>query len=220
MNRAENWRSKGEKPPGVFPAARCEGWLRRLGFDRVAALAVLALGRRHRQAHFLPDGAGQKAAHGMRLPARGFHQFLGRYAPGALQQGEDGFSLATLAHPLLLGGFLWAGGLGFGGRFGRFLGWGGLLGRLGLLLRNVGALWRDTRLLGGFRLLARRQGWGAAVFFCNRCIHVLSFGGDYRVHDMDHSGAPGKQVNSVGNRRRRWNGDGCGYRPPLAASGI
>jgi len=37
---------------------------------------------------------------------------------------------------------------------------------------------------------------------------------------LAEDGAPGMQVNSVGNRRRRWNGDGCGYRPPLAAFGI
>jgi hypothetical protein len=70
-------------------------------------------------------------------------------------------------------------------------------GRLPLFLRNVGALWRDTGLFGGFWLLARRWGWGAAVFFCNRCIHVFSFCGSHRDHDMDHSDAPGKQGNSA-----------------------
>jgi hypothetical protein len=47
----------------------------------------------------------------------------------------------------------------------------------------------------------------------------FSFGGDYR-HDIHHSGCSGKQADSDVNRDRRWNGDGHGWRAPLAAFGI
>jgi hypothetical protein len=32
--------------------------------------------------------------------------------------------------------------------------------------------------------------------------------GDYRGHDMDHSGWPEMQAKSERAKRRRWNGDG------------
>jgi len=48
---------------------------------------------------------------------------------------------------------------------------------------------------------------GADFFFQNRDHFEFSFGGDYR-HDMDHSGAPGKQGNSANLPQWRWNGDG------------
>jgi len=49
---------------------------------------------------------------------------------------------------------------------------------------------------------------------------IFSLCGDHRGHDMDHSGASGKQVDSAGNRKRRWNGDHHGYCVQLAAVGI
>ena len=85
---------------------------------------------------------------------------------------------------------------GFLSAFGRFLGWGGLLGRLALLLRNVGALWRNTRLFCGFRLLARRRVRASAGFFRNRFTHVFSLSGDYRVDNIHHSVRKELQENS------------------------
>ena len=177
-------------------------------FDGVAALTVLALGRCDGQAHFLADGPGQEAAYGMWLPTGSSHQILGCYAARPLEQFQNRVSLAACAR-----------GLGFLSGFGRFLRRCRLLGRLPLLLRNVGALWRNTRLFGGFWLLTRCRGLGAPVFFCSRCVHVFSFSGSYRDH-IHHSSATGKQVDSVGNRIRRWNGDGHDQGVRLAAFGI
>jgi hypothetical protein len=194
-----------EKPPRLN-----SGGLRRLlrcwsAFYRIGALSILSPCGRYGQTHLLSDRARQEPAHGMGLPARRFHQLFGSYPARPLKQGENRLGLAALPHALLLGSFFRGAAFGFGGRFGRFLRRAGLLARLALLLRNVRALWLNTGLFGGFRLLSRRWGLGGAGFFCNRCVHVLSFCGDHRGHDMDHSGWPGKQGNSGG--RRRWFGN-------------
>src|ERR1700691_41675 len=123
--------SKRATPPTAGPAARCEG----LGFDRVAAHAVLALKGCNGQSHFLADGARQEPAHGMRLPARDLHQFFSGDAAGPLQQVQDLGGLAAVADTTQL---LSA--------FGRFLGWGGPLSRLTLLRPKVGALWAHVGL--------------------------------------------------------------------------
>ena len=125
-------RLKRATPPGSRPAARGEREGCGLGFDGVAALPVLALGGRHRQAHLLAYRPRQESAHGMRLPAGSLHQLLGGDAAGPLQQFQNLVGLAALA-----------GAFGFLRAFGRFLGRGGLLAGLPLLLRNVGALWRN-----------------------------------------------------------------------------
>src|SRR5271170_6229314 len=144
-----------EAPPSTNPAAWFEANRRGSGFDRVAALSVLALGGGHGQPHFLADSARQEPTNGMRLPAGDFHQLLGGDAARSFEQIQNprGFAAVGLLRAL-----------------GRFLGRSGLPGRLALLLRNVPAVWRDTGLfgglrLGGFRLLARRRGV-ADVFFC------------------------------------------------------
>ena len=91
--------NKRETPPGANPAARkgrnCGG----SAFDGVAALAVLALGGRDRQPHLLPNGPGQEAAHGMRLPASGLLQFLGCDPARPLQQVQDRGRLAAIGAP-------------------------------------------------------------------------------------------------------------------------
>ena len=67
------------------------------------------------------------------------------------------------------------------------------------LRRDVGTLSRDTRLLAGFRLRARRGGLGGFGFYCDRCHYAFSFfRGDYRGHDIDRSGAPELQANCDG----------------------
>src|SRR5207249_4805661 len=57
------------------PPAR-EDRNRRSGFDRIAPLPILGLGGYNFQPQLLRDGTGEKAAHGMRLPAGSFHEFL------------------------------------------------------------------------------------------------------------------------------------------------
>jgi hypothetical protein len=128
-------------PPEVKPAARTNVDWSGSALNRVAVLAVLALDRRDGQPHLLADCARQDAPNGMRLPVGGFHEFLHRGAARAFQQVEDLSRLAAASG----GPFLSA--------FGRFLGGAGLLPRLALVLRNVGALWRTTGLFGGFLLL-------------------------------------------------------------------
>jgi hypothetical protein len=175
-----------ETPPGESPAARGVRNEWKSGFDGVSAISLLCLGGRHSQSHLLADRTGQESPDGMRLPARRLHQFLGSCAARPLQQLQDLGRLAAIACGRSL--FL---------ALGRFLRRAGLLGRLGLFRRNVGALSRNVGLFVGFRLVTCSCGLGGASFFCNRCIHVVSYvGGDHRSHDMDHSGAPELQANS------------------------
>ena len=155
-----------ETPPSINPAAWFAASTADSGFDGVATLAVLLLGGPHRQPHLLADGARQKPAHGMRLPAGQFHQLFCCYAPGPLEQVEDLVGLAALV-----------GDLRFLRARTRFLGGAGLLSRLGSLLRNVGAPWRTAALFGGLWLLSH-GGWSGSGFWCRG--HDVSFGGDYR----------------------------------------
>ena len=199
--------SERETPLGEYPAAqeKREG---RLGSDGVVALAILGLGGCDGKAHLLPQRAADESPHAVGLPVRCFHDLGQGSAILALQQFEDLGRLAAVpgASGLLRG-------------FGRFLGRAGLLAGLALLRRNVGALWRNAGLFVGFWLLTARwrlRGSG----FCDQFSHFdFSFGGDYR-HDIHHSGSRGKQLNSAGNRKRRWNGDDLGRRQQLAAFGI
>jgi hypothetical protein len=139
---------------------------------------------------------------GMRLPAGSLHQFLGRDAAGPLEQVQNLLVLlpsrTAFAFLAPLGAFL--AGMAFFCAARR-------TGRLALLRRNVRAPWRDTRLLGGFGLLACGRSRRGGRFFCSHRGHdVFSFGGDYR-HDIDHSGGTKTQGKSAIGVRRRWNGD-------------
>jgi hypothetical protein len=199
--------AKRETPPGRNPAARTEPSCGGSGFDGVGTFAVLTLGRCDGQAHFLANRTGQEPADGMRLPTGGFHQFLGCDSAWPLEQFQNLVGLAAFA-----------GSFGFLSAFGRFLGGAGLLGRLGCLLRDVGATLRTAGLLGGFRLLSACRGL-RCTSFCDQFSHFdFSFGGDYR-HDMDHSGAPEKQANCDTDRRRRRRGDEALAPGQMAADG-
>ena len=129
-------------PPGGNPAARNGQDGRESGPNRIGALRIFAFGRHDRQSHLLAHGPGQEAADRMSLPARGLHQLRKGGAVRPFQQIEDLGGLASVPRrTLLLGGF------------GRLLCRAGLLGRLRLLGRNVGACWGNAGLLAGFRLL-------------------------------------------------------------------
>jgi len=81
----------------------------------------------------------------------------------------------------------------------------GLLPRLGLRGRDVGLPWRDVSVRGGFRLLGRSGGRLGRLFFgIDRRHRSFSSAVDHRGHDMEHSGAREKQVNSAAIRK----GDG------------
>src|SRR5258706_9790711 len=205
VGRASN-PPKRRTPPEMNPAARWNGNWRRSAFYRVIALAVLALSGCHGKAHLLADRPRQEPAYGMRLPACCFHQFLGRGPAGPLQQFQDFGGLAAIpcGSALLLAL----------GCFGRFLGGGGLLPRLALLGRNVGATFGSTGRFGSFRLRSYAGGRRFGLF----CIrdHVFSFVGDYRGHDMNHSGQLETQGNSDNRNRGQWDGDD----PPRSAQMI
>ena len=71
-------------------------------FDRVGALAVLALGRNDGQAHLPGDCPRQEPADGMRLPSAGFLQFLRGGAALPLQQIDDPGGFAAVAGAQLM----------------------------------------------------------------------------------------------------------------------
>ena len=128
-------------PPGSNPAPRFERRGCGSRFDGITSLPVFALGGNNGQAHLLTDGAGQEAADGMRLPSAGLLKLLRCCAARPLQQVQDFGGFAAVAGA---GGFLRA--------FGRFLGRGGLLPRLGLFRRNGRDTCASAGLFRGFRL--------------------------------------------------------------------
>ena len=185
--------SNREKPPEHGPAANALPGVS--GFDRVSTLAVLALQGRDGKAHFFGKCSADESAQGMRLPARGFEQFLGRRAAGTLQHFKDCFGLAP-----------GSGACGFLRALGRFLGGGGLLPRLGCLRRDVARTFRTAGLLSGFWLLADGFGRGGFCFFNNR-FHRFSVDWRWFRDHMNHSGRPHKQANCDGDRPWRRAGD-------------
>jgi len=70
----------------------------------LGALSILCFGGRYDQAHFLAISSGQESPHGMRLPARRFHQLLGGDTVRPPEQVQDHGGFAALAS---LGGFSW-----------------------------------------------------------------------------------------------------------------
>ena len=184
-------------PPNVNPAASRSGARSGLGFDRVAAFSVLALRGLDFDAHFLSERARKKSAHRMRLPAGRFHQLLSRRAAGTPQQIDNLGCLAAVT-----GGI---GPLRALPRFGRFLGGGGLLPRLSLLRRNVGATCANTGASRGLRL-GRIGCLRRLRLFCD-VRHGFSLRGGYRVDDMDHSVRARLQGNYEGPRASRSDRD-------------
>jgi hypothetical protein len=67
------WEETKKKAAEGIPRRRTGPAWCGLGFDRVAALPVLAFDGRDRQAHPFTDRAGKEPTQGMRLPAGRFH---------------------------------------------------------------------------------------------------------------------------------------------------
>jgi hypothetical protein len=102
---------------------------------------------------------------------------------------------------------------------GAFFGGLAFLADLAFFGATVRATYRDTGLLRTFRRLGR-YGLGGFRFFCNGCHGVFSFvGGDYRGHDINHSGWAETQAKSERCRWRRWNGDGVATGAQMVADG-
>ena len=105
-----------EKPPRRNPGGRNQNTCGS-GFDGVAALTVVAVGRSDGQPHLLSDCSREKAAQRMRLPAGRFDQLLRCGAARSLQHVHNLGRFAALAHTVSLRQ-------------------PGFLGRLGALLRR------------------------------------------------------------------------------------
>ena len=68
-----------------------------LARDRVRAFSVATFGGFDPKTHFLAERSRKEAAHGVGLPAGGFHQFGQGRALGLFQKGDDAGALAGRA---------------------------------------------------------------------------------------------------------------------------
>src|ERR1700674_6032485 len=100
--------------------------MRMLARNGVRAFSVATFGGFDLQPHFLAERSRKEAAHGVGLPAGGFHQFGQGRALGLFQEGDDMGALAALAP---------GSSLGFGPAFRRLLAPTGLSGRRARLTR-------------------------------------------------------------------------------------
>src|ERR1017187_214063 len=184
--------------------------------EGVPALPVRAFVGHARQPQLLADGPGEEAPKRMRLPAGGLHQFLQGGAVGAFEQVQDLGGLAALADTFSFGRF------GFLGRLGGLLGLGRRCGlglaalaaflALGCALLRAGSLLRGGLLRrdGGARF--RKGGGGVGCGgFCVRSGHFrfISFRGDYRGQDINHSEVFEKQEDSTMAKNWRCTRRGC-----------
>lgn len=180
--------NKRKTPPGRNPAARCELQGCGSGFDRVAAFAVLALGGRNCQPHLFAQRPADEAPEGMRLPGSHLEQIFGGGSARPLQHIDNRRRFTILSG--VVSRAPWC-----------FLLWSGLLPRLGLNRRDVGATCASGGLFGGLRLGRRFR-----LFYSRN--HVVSLGGDYRVTTSITLKAP----ESKQNQRWRMVGDGVNRR--------
>ena len=168
------------------------------GFDGVAALAVLALGGHDGQAHLLADGAGQESAHGMRPASRWLScsSFAGA-PPGRFSRSRILAVLLPSRAPLA-----------FFAPLGAFLAGLAFFPALAFSGATCARTCASGGLFGGFRLpVSVAAGAVSVLLWSMSC--CFSFGGDYRGHDMDHSGAPGNASEFCRKSNEgRWNGDG------------
>ena len=148
--------------------------MRILARDGVHAFSAAPLGGFDLQPHFLAEGSRKEAAHGVGLPAGGFHQFGQGRALGLFQEGDNMGALAAWSR---------RGGLGPGPAFRRLLAPAGLSGRLGFCGRGRWLSGRRARLTRFCRLESGR-GW---ILLLRSHEFDSSFGGSYRRHDIHGS---------------------------------
>jgi hypothetical protein len=142
--------------------------MRMLARDGVHAFYAATFGGFDLQTHFLAERSRKEAAHGVGLPAGGFHQFGQGRALGLFQEGDDMGSLAALAG---------RGGLGLGAAFRRLLAPAGLSGRLGFRGRGTWLSGRRTR----FTRFCRLGSYCGLILLLRSHESDSSFGGSYRV---------------------------------------
>ena len=148
-------RAEAKKTAGSDAAGLGEG--ESLGFDRVTAHRVLALGRCQGEPHLLADSPCQESSQRVHLPSGDLQQFFRSCATRTFQQ---------LKHLV---------GLAVG--FGRFLGYAPLLSALGG--RTGGATSRIRAALCPLRAL-----W---LCFCVCCVHVGLLGAGWPRDVMNRS---------------------------------
>ena len=166
-----------KKPPEEIPGGKKRRNMGVSALYLVPSFAVLDRGL-DLETHLSTEHAGNKSAHGVSLPAGGFHKIGSRDAGRSLQQIEDLGCFSALADALTL-----LFGLGWLNAHVGLLGLNRLLARLTPGLRHVARLCADTRAFGanwgggdwGFRL-------GVSGLFRILVHFVLSLGGDYRDH--------------------------------------
>ena len=125
-----------------------------------------------------------------------------------------------------LAGTLSLGLRGFRGRFGGLPSLGGLSAGGALGLAPLALLWPLGAFFLGLAPFFEEAFSGATVAPCAATAAAVSVVAAFSVvifvcspsaglprQDIHHSGAPGKQVDSAGFWRRRWNGDGLAERP-------
>ena len=107
----------------------------------------------------------------------------------------------------LVGLAAFAGAVAFFAPLGAFLAGVAFLADLAFFFATLARRGATRGLFGGFRLALGGRSRGGRRFFCNRN-HVFSLGGDYRDHDIHHSGGLEKQVDSAGISQKAMEGDG------------
>ena len=140
-----------------------------LARDGVHAFPVAAFGGLNLQPHLLAKGSGKKTAHGVGLPAGGFHQFGQGRAFRFFQEGDDTSALAALVG---------CGSFCPGLAFRRLLAPTGLCGRLGLRVRGRRLSGRSARFIQFCRLGHSSCG---LILFLRSHEFQSSFGGSDRV---------------------------------------
>src|SRR5580698_8549435 len=165
-----------KKPPEEIPVGNLRRNTGGSALQLVAPRAVFDPGL-DLQTHLSTEYAGDKPAHGVSLPAGGFHEIGSGGAGGSLQQVENLGRLTAVPDVFII-----LFGLGRLGARQGFLRRHLLLPRLSLGSWHVARLCADTRPFGGSRYDSRHFSLGLRGLFWILVHFVLSLGGDYRAH--------------------------------------
>src|SRR6202521_639717 len=165
--------------------------MRMLARDGVPGFYAATFGGFDLQTHFLAERSRKEAAHGVGLPAGGFHQFGQGRALGLFQKGDDAGALAGLAG---------RGGLGLGAAFRRLLAPARLAGRLCFCGRGR---WLSGRRACFTRFCRLGSGCGLILLLCSHEFDC-SLGGSYRSHDIHGSDGAAHQAKSEPCTRASW----------------